>query len=97
MGGNSFRKKVIGIVDLPTGRLRVSDMYDWDLTHLARPVPPGSYPVEIVEEKDGWNLAARVRFSDAPVKRWEPAFFEGDKPEDYGEDKLPAIGSITAE
>jgi hypothetical protein len=64
----------IGALRLPSGILGVRDFgYDAsDLSPLARSVPPGTYPVEVLVAFD-CVAAVRVRLADGPAVAWHPA------------------------
>lgn len=87
----AFAAETIGEVALPTGRLVA-----WDPLTLAgaepfdREVPAGRFPVEVAlaDLEVGRRIAfARVRFSDAPAVRWEPALLPGQHPALLGDDE----------
>jgi hypothetical protein len=80
--------KAAGTLRLPTGRIVVADPASAgvDTDPLVRTVPPGDYPVEVsvawIEQNQEHRIAAaRVRFSDRPVAKWEPALADGQDPD----------------
>lgn len=86
-----------GTLQLRSGQVLVGDPFVGGLsgTPLRRAVAPGRYPVDlsIVQlSSDHRRVAAiRMRVSDAPVARWEPAWFAGQV-ETSETDSLPGYG-----
>lgn len=98
----TLRSKQIALLHVPNGRLSVADVFfTFDTRALDFQVEPGDYPVVLSLIRTGgndWedNAAAKVVFSDGEVVRWERAFYEGDKPEDFGEGVISAFAMDSA-
>ena len=88
----------LGPLHVPGGSIAVADPFTTDFADppaaFHRRVVPGSYPVELAiahfSNADQRVACARVRLTDDPVLRWEPAWFAaptdpGD-PDAYGVD-----------
>ncbi len=76
--------RVIGELDVPTGRICVSDpgttSFEGPHSPLARRAPTGRFPVEVALarfEDQARVACARVRFAAGPAVTWEHATFEG--------------------
>lgn len=90
--------RVIGELDVPSGRLCVCDPLTSsfeELAPLAREAPTGTFPVEVAIARmangDLRVACARVRFDAATqATTWEPALVEGQPPP--GEDEVPGYG-----
>jgi hypothetical protein len=68
---------------IPSGRIIAADMMIGRTKPFSRAVPPGRYPLGLVAadlENSSRIALAILRFSDAPVKTWEPATLEGLDP-----------------
>lgn len=84
----------LGHLRLESGAILIGDpgVGAFDSEPLARRAPPGRYPVLLaVAEMPGDRrvAAAKLVLRDASVRRWEPAFFEGQDPAVKG---LPCYG-----
>ncbi len=77
-----------GELTLSTGRVQVADALctGWeDYPAFERRAPPGSHTVHVslAEREDDWVIScAWLKFSDAKISHFEPAFFEGYEPDD---------------
>lgn len=87
-----FEVQTIGEIVLPTGRLVAWDPLTLDAAEpFAREVPTGRFPVDVAlaDLEVGWRVAfARIRFSDAPAVRWEPALLAGQHPSLLADDEF---------
>jgi hypothetical protein len=98
----TIRSKQIALLHVPNGRLSVADVFfTFDTQALDIQVEPGDYPVVLSLIRTGnndWeeNAASKVVFADGEVVRWERAFYEGDKPEDFGEGMISAFATDSA-
>lgn len=90
----------LGDVRVETGWLCVGDPLTTpleDADTLARPVPKGRFPVEVAvarfPSEDRRVACARVRFGDAPARRWEAADFRGLDDEEASTAGADALGA----
>jgi hypothetical protein len=86
----TLRRRTIGMLSLPTGRLVACDLLDHpDAEPFAQQLTPGSYPVQLVvaDLRDETHLAyAIIEVAAAPARRWRLALAEGEAaPEKAGE------------
>lgn len=88
----AFEVQTIGEIVLTTGRLVAWDPLTLDAAEpFAREVPAGRFPVDVAlaDLEVGWRIAfARIRFSDEPAVRWEPALLAGQHPSLLADDEF---------
>lgn len=80
----------IGQVHLPTGKIVACDPLTFSEPEpLALSVPPGTYPVILVEDIEFRSFAfAMIRFSDMEPVSWELALMQEEKAEELEDDEF---------
>jgi hypothetical protein len=80
---------------LPSGQVVASDGFIMDQSPFSRKVQPGEYPVVLVIARLGEDervALAILRFSEAPVAKWEMAVTKGQDIKTLGKDEIFGYG-----
>lgn len=82
-------------IALPSGQIVASDGFIMEGGPFSRQVKPGAYPLFLAIAKfsnDKRVAFAMLRFSDAPVSRWEMAVTKGQDPDKLQKDEIFGYG-----